>query len=99
MGSAVACKESLREIYKRPNARAVAKELRRLDPHCRRFVELSPFVVLGSSGPAGQDVSPRGGPPGFVKAVDENTLVIPDFPGNNRLDSLENILDDGRVGR
>jgi hypothetical protein len=55
-------------------------------------------VVLATSGEGGGDVSPRGGPPGFVKAIDDWTLVIPDFPGNNRLDSLENILENGRVG-
>ena len=85
-------------IYRSPNPRSVAKEITHLDPHCRRFVELSPFVVLGSSGASGEDVSPRGGPPGFVKVLDGKTLVIPDFPGNNRLDSLENILETGRVG-
>ena len=74
------------------------KALTRLDRHCRRFVELSPFVVVGTSGAAGQDVSPRGGPPGFVKLLDAETLLLPDFPGNNRLDSIENILEDGRIG-
>ena len=53
---------------------------------------------MGTGGATGQDVSPRGGPPGFVKVIDENTLVLPDFPGNNRLDSLENLLEDGRIG-
>ena len=61
MGTVVTDKDALREIYKRPNGRAVAKELRSLDPHCRRFVELSPFVVMGTSGANGQGVSPRGG--------------------------------------
>ena len=98
MDTAIKDKDALRSVYKRPNARAVAKEIGRLDPHCRRFVELSPFVLLGSSGANGEDVSPRGGPPGFVKALDAETLIIPDFPGNNRLDSLENILETGRVG-
>jgi PPOX class probable FMN-dependent enzyme len=55
-------------------------------------------VVIGTWGEGGQDVSPRGGPPGFVGALDPNTLIVPDFPGNNRLDSLENILENGRVG-
>ena len=54
--------------------------------------------MLATSGAGGGDVSPRGGPPGFVKALDAATLVIPDFPGNNRLDSLENIIENGRVG-
>jgi PPOX class probable FMN-dependent enzyme len=76
----------------------VAKEIKLLDRHCSRFVELSPFVVLATSGGGGGDVSPRGGPAGFVKVLDPTSLVIPDFPGNNRLDSLENILETGRVG-
>jgi uncharacterized protein len=98
MSTTVDSREALRSHYRNANPRSVAKELARLDPHCRRFIELSPFVVLGSSGAKGEDVSPRGGPPGFVRVVDDNTLVIPDFPGNNRLDSLENILETGRVG-
>jgi uncharacterized protein len=76
----------------------VAKEIKLLDRHCRRFVELSPFFVLATSSAGGGDVSPRGGPAGFVKVLDNASLMIPDFPGNNRLDSLENILENGRVG-
>jgi len=91
-------RDALRRVYKTPNPRSVAKEIRRLDPHCLRFVSLSPFCVLATSGAGGGDVSPRGGPPGFVRALDDATLVIPDFPGNNRLDSLENILENDRVG-
>ncbi len=90
--------QTLREIYRPANPRSLAKELTRLDRHCRRFIELSPFVLMGTSGSSGQDVSPRGGPPGFVKVVDDNTLLVPDFPGNNRLDSLENLLESGRIG-
>lgn len=90
--------EALRELYKPANPRSVAKQLRSLDRHCRRFVELSPFMLMGSGGASGQDVSPRGGPPGFVKVADANTLLVPDFPGNNRLDTLENLLEDARVG-
>ena len=98
MGTTIKDKDALRRAYKAPNPRSVAKEIRRLDRHCRRFLELSPLVVLATSGEGGGDVSPRGGPPGFVKAIDDWTLVIPDFPGNNRLDSLENVLENGRVG-
>ncbi len=94
----IAGRDALRSVYKPANPRSVAKQLQRLDRHCRRFVELSPFLILGSSGPAGQDVSPRGGPPGFVKARDAETLLIPDFPGNNRLDSLENLLENDSIG-
>ncbi len=98
MSSIVGSREALRAIYRQPNPRSVAKELKELDPHCRRFVELSPFVVVGTFGEAGQDVSPRGGPPGFVRIVDASTLIVPDFPGNNRLDSLQNMLENGRIG-
>jgi uncharacterized protein len=98
MDTTVKDKDALRRVYKTPNPRSVAKEIKRLDRHCLHFVELSPLVVLASSGAGGGDVSPRGGPAGFVKALDDKTLVIPDFPGNNRLDSLENILETGRVG-
>ncbi len=98
MTSRIDSKDGLRDTYRRPNPRSAAKQLDRLDRHCLRFIELSPFVVLGTFGAAGADVSPRGGPPGFVRALDSETLVIPDFPGNNRLDSMENIVENGRVG-
>jgi PPOX class probable FMN-dependent enzyme len=90
---------ALRALYPAPKERAVRKELDRLDPHCRRFIELSPFVVLASVNAEGSmDASPRGGAPGFVKAPDEHTLLIPDAPGNHRLDTLENIVATGRLG-
>jgi PPOX class probable FMN-dependent enzyme len=89
----------LRALYPAPKERALRKELTRLDPHCRRFIGLSPFVVLASAGADGAlDASPRGGTPGFVKAPDEHTLLIPDAPGNHRLDTLENIVATGRLG-
>ena len=91
-------KDALRRAYRNPNPRSVRKEIKLLDPHCLRFLTLSPLCVLATSGEGGGDVSPRGGPAGFVKALDFRTIVIPDFPGNNRLDSLENILENGRVG-
>jgi PPOX class probable FMN-dependent enzyme len=91
--------EQLRALYPDPKERAVKKQLTALDRHCRRFIELSPFVIVASGGAVGaMDASPRGGAPGFVKALDEHTLLIPDAPGNNRLDSLENIVVTGRVG-
>lgn len=90
---------SLRALYPAPKERTLRKELTRLDPHCRRFIGLSPFVVLASAGADGAlDASPRGGTPGFVKAPDEHTLLIPDAPGNHRLDTLENIVATGRLG-
>jgi len=91
--------EELRGLYAAPMERAVRKQMRALDRHCRRFIELSPFLVLATTGRNGaMDASPRGGAPGFVKVGDATTLLLPDAPGNNRLDSLENILANARVG-
>jgi uncharacterized protein len=85
--------EALGRLYNAPSERARLKQLDRLDRHCRRFVELSPLAMLASSSPSGgQDVSPRGGAAGFVRVLDERTLAIPDRPGNNRIDSLANLL-------
>ena len=95
---AIRSADDLRSRYNRPSERAVRKQLDRLDPHCRRFVELSPFVLLASSGRSGQaDLSPRGGEPGFVAILDDRTLAIPDSPGNNRLDSLSNVVENPEV--
>jgi PPOX class probable FMN-dependent enzyme len=92
-------KEALRALYPAAKERSVRKQLDHLDRHCLRFIGLSPFLVLASGDQAGLfDASPRGGEPGFVKAPDGATLLIPDAPGNNRLDTLENILAIGRVG-
>ena len=88
----------LRTLYKAPSERAQRKQLAVLDGHCRRFIALSPFVVLASSGPDGADATPRGGPPGFVHVPDARTLLLPDWPGNNRLDALENIVQNPAVG-
>jgi uncharacterized protein len=78
--------------YKAPVDRVVRKDLDHLDGHCRRFISLSPFLVLATSDAAGNvDASPRGGDPGFVAVHDDHTLLIPDRPGNNRVDSLTNL--------
>jgi PPOX class probable FMN-dependent enzyme len=91
--------EQLRTLYAAPKERAVKKQLAFLDRHCKRYISLSPFVVLSSlGGDEVLDASPRGGAPGFVKIIDDNTLLIPDSPGNNRLDTLENIIHSGRLG-
>jgi len=89
---------TLREIYPAPSERAVRKSLPALDHHMRRFISLSPFLCMGTSSDAGTDVTPRGDTPGFVQVLDEHTLLIPDWPGNNRLDSLTNIANNPRVG-
>ena len=78
---------------------AERKVLHALDRHCRAFIALSPFVVLASSDAEGRaDASPRGDPLGFVQVLDDRTLLLPDRRGNNRIDSLRNILADPRVG-
>ena len=98
----------LRQLYAQPGERALRKQLPQLDAHAQRFIAHAPFCVLASagfrvsvaSGEAGLDAlldaSPRGGAPGFVHVVDAHTLWLPDSGGNNRLDSLENLLDDPR---
>ena len=92
--------EALRQLYPQASARSRAKQLDRLDEAMRRFVAHAPLCVLASAGMAGGllDASPRGGPPGFVQVADERTLLIPDATGNNRLDTLENLVADPRIG-
>lgn len=89
----------LREIYGAPNERSLKKELTRFDRHCRNFIALSPFLVIASSDPSGRcDASPKGDMPGFVRVVDDTTLLIPDRLGNNRVDTLGNLLARPGVG-
>ena len=90
---------ALRKLYGPARERALKKEIPSLDAHAEQFIGLSPFVVLASSDADGHmDASPRGGDAGFVKVLDAQTLLIPDAPGNNRLDTLENIIATGRLG-
>lgn len=88
----------LRACYEPAMERARLKTLHKLDEHCRRFIALSPFLCLGTSSEEGADVTPRGDRPGFVHVLDDSTILIPDWRGNNRLDSLTNILSNPRVG-
>ncbi|HWX82072.1 MAG TPA: pyridoxamine 5'-phosphate oxidase family protein [Xanthobacteraceae bacterium] len=89
----------LAALYQAPTAGAVAKEIGLIDKYCRRFIELSPFLCIGSLGANGRgDVSPRGGEPGFVHVLDEKHLALPDRPGNNRLDTIRNFLHQPNVG-
>ncbi|HEY7445911.1 MAG TPA: pyridoxamine 5'-phosphate oxidase family protein [Vicinamibacterales bacterium] len=89
----------LRECYTQPpHERARRKSLRVLDSHMRNFIALSPFLCMGTSSEHGADVTPRGDQPGFVHVLDDNTILIPDWPGNNRLDSLTNIVSNPHVG-
>ena len=92
-------RDGLREVYRPPGPRASQKVLNRLDVHCRSFIALSPFCVLSTSNARGQpDASPRGDEPGFVRVLDESTLLLPDRPGNNQVDSLQNVVENPRVG-
>jgi PPOX class probable FMN-dependent enzyme len=89
----------LRARYGAVHPLALDKVLDRFDRHARAFIELSPFLVLGTADADGkQDVSPRGDPPGFVRVLDDRTLAIPDRPGNRRVDSLGNVLANPEVG-
>jgi PPOX class probable FMN-dependent enzyme len=88
---------ALERLYGLPAGASVEKEVSHIHPHYRRMIEVSPFVVLATSGPDGLDTSPRGDPAGFVIVENEKTLLIPDRRGNNRVDSLRNIIADPRV--
>ena len=96
---AITDKAALRAHYGTVHPLAVRKILPRLDQHCRAFIALSPFCVLASSdGAGGVDASPRGDAPGFVAVLDDSTLLLPDRPGNNRVDSYGNIVAHPGVG-
>ena len=89
----------LRALYRSPGDGAVRKELKKLDAHGHKFLSKSPFVLIGTQDPHGHaDVSPKGDRPGFAIALDDFTVAIPDRPGNNRLDSWENVVDNPAVG-
>ena len=98
-GTVVSNQAELRTVYAQPRPRAAQKVLDHLDVHCRNFIEMSPFCVLSTTGSNGRaDASPRGDPPGFVKVLDDRTLLIPDRPGNNQIDSMQNIINHPVVG-
>ncbi|HEI8867557.1 TPA: pyridoxamine 5'-phosphate oxidase family protein [Serratia odorifera] len=88
---------TLEQIYGQPAAPSVFKEVSYLHPSYRPFIEAATFAALASVGADGMDVSPRGDPAGFLHIEDEKTLLLPDRRGNNRIDSLRNILHDNRV--
>ena len=95
--SVISTAEELRALYGEASPRALIKELDHVSPHYQQFIEASPFAVIGSVGPEGLDTSPRGDPPGFVHVADSRTLLLPDRRGNNRADTLMNIVRDPRV--
>lgn len=95
--SRIASLEQLEAIYGKPMETSLVKEVDRLTPEYRRLIEASPFATLASCGPEGLDCSPRGDLPGFVRVADDKTLLLPDRAGNNRIDTLRNIVRDPRV--
>lgn len=84
--------EALEALYGLPKEKDLVKELDHITPHYRKLIEASPFMVVATGGPEGMDCSPRGDEPGFVRVADEKTLMFPDRRGNNRADSLRNII-------
>lgn len=95
--SVVASVAELEAIYGQPLETSTAKEVDWITPQYRRYIEASPFAVLATVGPEGLDCSPRGDKPGFVRIQDERTLMLPDRRGNNRIDSLRNVVRDPRI--
>lgn len=95
----VTSEQQLRDILGVPSPRSLLKERPALDSHCAAFIQQSPFVLIATSGEGGRcDVSPKGDAPGFVRVLDEHRLLIPDRPGNKRLDSMRNLLANPHVG-
>jgi len=96
---AVPSQGALRDIMGAPMDLALRKQLGKLDRHCREFIARSPFLCIGTADAGGKaDVSPRGDPAGFVQVLDDSTLIIPDRPGNNRLDTMTSIMANPNVG-
>lgn len=89
--------DALQALYGEPGEASLKKEVDHVHPHYRAFIEAAPFAMLATCGPDGLDASPRGDPAGFVVVEDEKTLLLPDRRGNNRMDSLLNVLADPRV--
>jgi uncharacterized protein len=91
--------ERLREVYGAPSERSLKKQLNRLDGHCRDFIARSPFLVVATADTSGRcDASPKGDAPGFVRVIDDETLLIPDRLGNNRVDTLGNLVARPSIG-
>ena len=96
-GKFVTTMEELMGLYEAPSDVSTAKEIDHVSDHYRAFIEAAPFFALATAGPDGLDCSPRGDAPGFVRVADPKTLMVPDRRGNNRIDSLRNIMHDPRV--
>ncbi|SMH57732.1 pyridoxamine 5'-phosphate oxidase family protein [Mesorhizobium australicum] len=95
----ITSREELRSVYKPASEGSLRKELKALDSHAASFIGRSPFVLIGTTDGKGHaDVTPKGDRPGFVAVLDSRTIAIPDRPGNNRLDTLENLLEEPAIG-
>ena len=93
----VSSEAELEALYGLPAGPAVFKEIDHVSDHYRAFIAAAPFVIVATSGPGGLDCTPRGDPAGFVRVVDRHTLMLPDRRGNNRLDTLRNLVRDPRI--
>ena len=89
--------DELEALYGEPQGPALMKEIHHINATYRALIEAAPFFALATNGPGGLDCSPRGDPPGFVRVQDEKTLIIPDRRGNNRIDSMRNLIHDPRI--
>ncbi|HCU15869.1 phosphohydrolase [Hafnia paralvei ATCC 29927] len=94
----IADEQKLREHYAQPNKMVLQKQIDHIDSYARQLIEASPFVVISTIGEKGMDCSPKGGDEGFVQVADEKTLLLPDLPGNNRLDGISNLLHNPTIG-
>jgi len=98
-GNVIASESELREIYRMPGSSTRMKVLPSLDQHARTFINASPLILIGTASPDGTgDVSPKGGPAGFVAVLDDQRIAIPDLSGNNLLDSITNIVNGSGIG-
>jgi hypothetical protein len=96
-GHLVTTMEALESLFEQPIGASITKEIDHINAPYRALIEAAPFFALATSGPDGMDCSPRGDTPGFVRVQDEKTLLVPDRRGNNRIDSLRNLIHDPRV--
>jgi PPOX class probable FMN-dependent enzyme len=96
-GHLVTTMEALESLFEQPIGASITKEIDHINAPYRALIEAAPFFALATSGPDGMDCSPRGDAPGFVRVQDEKTLLVPDRRGNNRIDSLRNLIHDPRV--
>jgi PPOX class probable FMN-dependent enzyme len=95
----ITTQEAVRELYRRPSDIVRRKKIGLLDDGCRAVIAATPLVLIATSGvDGGCEVSPRGGPPGFVQVLDEQRLAIPDLNGNNLLDTITNVVDNPNIG-